>query len=1414
MSATPEQFTKLATRFKEPLAEADARLFEQLQATYVSLTGDAELPRHWPELSPDAIPDAIDFLNLATSVKNTAPCKYVDNPMANNEVYEGRWRQAFIRRVMQGEVTKLVQVLRKGYAESINWDEARLADGDNQPLQPARALRIQFVNLDFSKLGAMIGGIETTKYFTNPVIAGEVYDGPLAGDPPAATDQRWRVLSAKPGRSDDGSGVITLTLSKNLVMSPDALPAPILLSDEKALLSPFAHDTTSASTKYVWEYRWIDPGYAQTLRAGILLTAGVIDAKAIKVEDGSFSIQVLTESRAWAGTLDQIWSRNTQNPSFAAERITDTYSHIPFSNLLLYRTALETPTAGYKVSVLVDDTKEPGFVEFTQTQDKLFPGTVTADNGAPVLNEYSELLKGRVQQTTVWIGVPDALLTAAMDTLGTPPAGCFLKSLKNDYNGTGSCTITRVLMEQGSVEELVDADARLVGGDNNALIPERTIQRIFVNLKLSKLGAMMDAIENTTYSDSLIVEGETYEGRWRIISSKPGRTEEGSGTITQTLAKNLVITPDALPSPVLLSDEKALLSPFAHDTASASVKYVWEYRWIDPDYAQALRNAIALTAGVVDAKALKVEDGTCNIQVLTETRTWTGSLAQVWEHRDNNPTFLANQVVDTFSHIPLTSLAAFKTTLSAATSGYKVSSLIDETAGEGFGRIVRTQDRLFDSGTIPIPDTRTDEQKLAARTPRADNGTLTQAEYLPLLTNGVFRTTAWIGVPDASLAVAMDTLAAPPTGYFVRTLVNNYNGTGSCTIVRTIGPAGPYERTPQAVQFPGEDDERRTYWHAGYTAAQAAAMYPLLQSDPAYIDAGYKVDSVELREYRWETVLLIQNISKLNLALTPLSAASSSDYTSTFGLVTRATTIYPNIESTSVDALKASILADTTKLILSLKDDDVGQGKANVVCTWRSKPAAPTALGAIRSSKPSKFHQTTQERVWVNVNITDANSLKDAVALALAGTGIYAKDGSSDTITGATGEDAGDKTGIVRQNVVKKPASYDYADYSLLESFNPHGLQSARMIISVREYPEVCYADLATPSTGINALLFAFLGTPPKGRIQASLNGNGTFAMRALKEGTPDWGNTAPSFVQVGIKNKGVIGQQTTLRATGVPIATAEAKANAVAATTGNNLDDVRVVERDNGEAVIEAMQTAKSETAVIVRDIPAEGLQRGTQERIWPLVLNGGNLTTIWAACLTEGITGTTGVLEYRQADLLGNGMWRVSSLVTLTPEVTIGPYTSDYNDDSTGTITQVQDAAAIPTIANGKLSVDVAGLTQRLVSLQFNRYGKYDYVLHKSTARTSIKSIGTVASPTWTLYGEYYFLPYGWSNGEVVTVRRWRVGYAHTLSFHATCTLAAAALDGADERSGQPQKIADGLWMAHRIVRADAVQGGPIAV
>jgi len=44
----------------------------------------------------------------------------------------------------------------------------------------------------------------------------------------------------------------------------------------------------------------------------------------------------------------------------------------------------------------------------------------------------------------------------------------------------------------------------------------------------------------------------------------------------------------------------------------------------------------------------------------------------------------------------------------------------------------------------------------------------------------------WLGVKDDDLATAMATVATAPTGYSVVKVANNYNGTGSFTLTRTM----------------------------------------------------------------------------------------------------------------------------------------------------------------------------------------------------------------------------------------------------------------------------------------------------------------------------------------------------------------------------------------------------------------------------------------------------------------------------------------------------------------------------------------------------------------------------------------------------------------------------------------------------
>jgi hypothetical protein len=935
----------------------------------------------------------------------------------------------------------------------------------------------------------------------------------------------------------------------------------------------------------------------------------------------------------------------------------------------------------------------------------------------------------------------------------------------------------------GYASQINWSEARLVDGDTQPLQPARSFQVRFPNLNYSKLGAMVAGLETTKYIVNPVIAGETYNGppagsppaptdqKWRVLNVKPSRAEDGSGVITIMLAKNLVTTPDTLSAPILLSDDLALLSPFALDVTSFKNSFVWEYRWIDPSYAQTLRNTVVLVAGVIDAKVIKADDGSCNIQVMTQTNTWNGDLSQVWEKRVQSPTFAAEGITETFSHIPLTSLAAFKTTLSTPTTGYKVSSLVDSTAEEGYARIVQTQDKLFPGTVTP------------------NNGVRTDEDILLLMVTGVIRTTVWLGVKDADLDTAMTTLLTAPTGYTALRVGNNYSGTGSCNITRTMLTRGTIaDKIQTAIEYPTFEGERITYHYPGLNLADANALYLSLQTA---IVVGYKVDSVSIVESRM-ALTVVQQLSKVQVAPFTVSAVHAQSFTHTFGLVTRATTVYLNVPFAAIGTVKTAINAIPNIIVLDISDDDRGTGSANVTYTWRTLQAAPRALGAIRSIQPSQFHQTTQDRLWIDVNLTDKDALATAVALALAGTAPYTV-AAGDTIHSAEGSDAGDKTGNINQSISKKPVAYTPALFSTEDTINPHGLQAAVAITDVKEYPEIAYADLGT----IFTTLQTFLGTPPKGKIQVSLNGNGTFMMRGMKEETPTWGNTTPTYVKVGIQNLGGIGESKTELATGVPVASAAAIVAAGATDANYALDDIRMTERGAGEATIEKKQTLKSETALIMRDIPASGTQRAAQERIWPIVL-AADFSTIWTAALTEGVTGNF-ILKYRQRQELSGGAFRVSNMVEST-QVVVTSYTATYSDEAIVTVERGQDADAIPTVTD---TVDVT----MSVSGELNALNKYDYQKHTSTARVP-KSCPSPVS--WYNYGDLYTqnvytfdAPTGKSWLHYVHHRQ--VVREHSIGFYLNATDAAAAATSGTVESSSISPAGGGLWVVHKTYRLD---------
>lgn len=207
---------------RQALAEDDVELSSKFDGISASLVGDGEIIRVWSELIPDHVPMFIEYLDTYTAAKNDAPQRYVDDPsVGRGEIARGRWRQAYVRRVMQGETAVLAQVLRRGFLQSIpadcaQWDEGRQVSdkhflgnsseatgiSDTTSDNPERYLMVRFANVDPQSTKAIMDSLTAATY-TNPTIrGGQLFAGV------------WHKIYANVTTADDGSAVVELFLAR------------------------------------------------------------------------------------------------------------------------------------------------------------------------------------------------------------------------------------------------------------------------------------------------------------------------------------------------------------------------------------------------------------------------------------------------------------------------------------------------------------------------------------------------------------------------------------------------------------------------------------------------------------------------------------------------------------------------------------------------------------------------------------------------------------------------------------------------------------------------------------------------------------------------------------------------------------------------------------------------------------------------------------------------------------------------------------------------------------------------------------------------------------------------------------------------------------------------------------------------
>jgi len=171
---------------------------------------DRTIVRKLEQLPIKDVSALVEILRQRTSVKNPNDGKKyysVENPMVDGVELPGIWRCITIKGIVDpavGPAGVIQQVLAYGWANSIAWAEARLADSlEMQPLGATdyRFLTVIFPNIAIDKMYTLAETLGNTSTFASPVVEGHTFAG------------TWFNSGVETGKSKDGSGIITLKLS-------------------------------------------------------------------------------------------------------------------------------------------------------------------------------------------------------------------------------------------------------------------------------------------------------------------------------------------------------------------------------------------------------------------------------------------------------------------------------------------------------------------------------------------------------------------------------------------------------------------------------------------------------------------------------------------------------------------------------------------------------------------------------------------------------------------------------------------------------------------------------------------------------------------------------------------------------------------------------------------------------------------------------------------------------------------------------------------------------------------------------------------------------------------------------------------------------------------------------------------------
>jgi hypothetical protein len=204
---------------REQLRIEHAKFFPGTEHASTPITNVKEVRVGWEFSSNKDFSQLENFLQLYTWPKNEKQQRWVQDPVVDGVVLTGRWRQAFTTRVerrdSQGSdvVTFwIVLTLRLGWAESLDWGEARIAEGASTQTNAetlgsavsddkAGIVRVLFPNFSPYYAESAIVAVGET------VSDARVQEQTLSGV--------WYVNIASLQEQQDGSHSLVLTLAKN-----------------------------------------------------------------------------------------------------------------------------------------------------------------------------------------------------------------------------------------------------------------------------------------------------------------------------------------------------------------------------------------------------------------------------------------------------------------------------------------------------------------------------------------------------------------------------------------------------------------------------------------------------------------------------------------------------------------------------------------------------------------------------------------------------------------------------------------------------------------------------------------------------------------------------------------------------------------------------------------------------------------------------------------------------------------------------------------------------------------------------------------------------------------------------------------------------------------------------------------------